>query len=745
MEGIQELRNRSGVIFTLLLFCAGLPCVSGAEIHRILVVEKSHAAIVSAANLLARDFSLGESNVFTVQEPAKPGPGDLLLTTNAPPAAHAELLGLQGQPMPPDSYGIVFVDGAAYIYGQRPRSLLYAAGDVNQWKGKTGGVFFRKPAFALRSAAQHGRLSMPEYVATLGINVLIGRSDGDVTFKDSLPEVYQKLGTNGQGAVERQAAGASERHQHLADECHAADIEYYPLLYGNDFQRWSPALYSAAMQVYPGARGTDAQSSWEKGSLCPSSPEAWKLMRAYVREFIQNSHADGLYATFWDNYGIYCQCDRCTNDGLNQFSAELYCCVSNYQAVASELGNKLVVRTWSSGAQHWYGSNWVHAPGNGGPSGEGTELWGNVFSNLPADIIIQTKVYQADCQPNPPFSELLGKASPHKEIAEWQITGQTTGRFYFPASTVDHTAWTMKKSHDLVGDSGGVSLFPGGTKNSRYDLFADILNSINAYAWREFAWNPNLKVEDVWLAWAVPIYGEKAAPFIIRALRRSEQVVNRLFSALGLGNDTNSGFAGTIDRREALLKYTNRYFQKEGREALEPTLENVQRVIDEKEDCLRQIDAMEKDLDEAGPFLKPEQLAELRTRFDWLREFAQVERYLDESLWRYRYLRHQSEMLSIDAGQMKYLANAYDQVNEHYKRMFQFDPNARFSCYDTTLGALPAKPTLGSPRALMDELYLGSLGCVEQTIGPGHVPSEWLRTIKKSAPAKANSKSAETE
>jgi hypothetical protein len=704
-------------------------------IQKIIVPLNSHPAVLSAAKLLASDFSLPESAIVSLTPTGPPHARELWLTTNLPDAGDKALLCLNGQALPVDGYGIIFTYDGIRIYGQRPRSLLFAAGDVDLWRARTNGLFVRHPAFSFRSANMGGQRSVVECVARLGVNTIIGQADIPVSFRNSLPEVYHQLSASDRDDVDQRAEGAERRHQRMAEDCHEADVDYYPLLYGNDFRNWSPELYAAALKAYPAARGTNAANSLEKGTLCPSDPDTWKLFQAFVREFIQRSHADGLYATFWDRYGLYCQCDRCTKDGLNQFSNELEVCVSNYEAAAKSLNCKLIVRTWSSGAAHWLGDSWVHAPGNGGPSGEATQLWGRVIGDLPADISIQTKVYASDCQPDPPFSDLLGHAAPHQEIAEYQITGQTTGRFFMPASTVDHTAWTMKKSFDLAGPSGGVSLFFGATKNPRYNLFDDIVNGINVRAWRELSWDPNANVEDIWMEWARPIFGDKAAPAVVRALRRSESVINRLFSALGLGNDTNSGFSHTIDRREALLKYTNRYYRPEGQAALAPTLENIDRVIAEKEDCLNQIAAMQKDIDEAAPDLNTAQLAELRTRLDWLREFGEVERYLDESLWRYRYLRYEAGLLTGDANQMKYLATAFDEVQKHYRRMFKYDPKQRFSCYSVPLGELPADPTLGTPLPLMTQLYQSSLALVVQSLGPESIPHDWLRGSPKLVPS----------
>ena len=274
-------------------------------------------------------------------------------------------------------------------------------------------------------------------------------------------------------------------------------------------------------------KGTPQPNSWEKGYLCPSDPLTWKFIRAYVEDFIEGSAADGMYATFWDRYGIFCHDDRCQRNGLDKFPNELLENVRQYHQALH--GKPLVVRTWSSGAPHWLNDQWVHAPGYGSFGGTGEELWGRVFKEAPAEILIQTKVYNSDCEPDPQFSPLVGKAKPHTEIAEYQESGQTVGRFYFPASAVDYITTTIRKAHALIGSAGGVNVFPGGTARTNYTPFDDILNSINLYAWRELSWNVNSDPAKIWNDWAVPIYGPQAAPHIVKALRLSEEAVNRTF------------------------------------------------------------------------------------------------------------------------------------------------------------------------------------------------------------------------
>jgi hypothetical protein len=717
---------RQWLLPLLLIIAEGMPA---ADFDHILVSVNCKPATQSAARIIARKLALPETAILSSRNLDVPQAGEILMETAPGTAAQIKLLGTTPSEIQYDGYAIIFKNGGALIYGARPRSLLYAAGDLALWKNHAAGIFLRNPSFAIRSATYEGHQPLAEYVAELGVNVIIGRQHvpNPVTFQNTLPSVYDHLSNEDRKQLEQQSRSVEQQSARFAQECHDADVSYYPFLYGNNFRLWSPALYAAVLKTYPSVRGTPAPNSWEKATLCPSDPLTWKVIDAYVKEFVEKMHGDGLYATFWDHYGLYCQDDRCQKDGLNQFPNELYECVRQYHDVLASMGKKLVVRTWASGVPHWFGNEWVHAPGYGGFGGEGTNLWSRVINDLPADIILQTKVYNCDCQPDPPFSGLLGHAQPHPEIAEYQISGQTTGRFYFPASTVDYTARTMRRSFKLIGADGGVSVFPGGTKQSNYSLPDDILNSINLYAWRELSWQINANVNQIWMDWAVPIYGVKAAPHVIKALQLSEDVINKTFSPLGMGTDTNSGFPGSIQRRETLLKYTNRYFLPAYAKYLKPTKQNIQRLVDQDAVCSQEIDQMFQQLNLARPCLTQAQADELNTRFEWLKQFAIVNCALNESLWRYRYLRHEAALLTTDPEQMKYLAEAYDTVLTHRKKLFQYDPNEKFSCYDVPLGQLQRHPSLGDPMPLMKQLYQASENYVESAVGPGYLPQAWLR------------------
>jgi hypothetical protein len=371
----------------------------------------------------------------------------------------------------------------------------------------------------------------------------------------------------------------------------------------------------------------------------------------------------------------------------------------------------------------------VHAPGYGQFGLSHPELWGRVIKETPGDVIMQTKVYHSDCEPNARFTTLLGKCAPHTEMVEYQQVGQFIGRQYFPASTVNYTATTMQRALKLVGATGGVQIDARGTSQPEsFDLLADIVNGHCIYAWRELSWDVNADLGRMWLDWATAIYGAAAAPAIVTFMRASEDACTWCWSPLGHGSSTNADFAGNIARREVLLRYTNRNYLPEYAAYLEPTLENIDRIAKEKAGCRKRLDEMATALEVARPHLTAEQAAELTTRFDWFRHFALCNITLDESLWRFRYLRALAAKLTTDPQQMKELAVAYDLVEAEAQKLFQFDKAQKLSCYRVPLGEIGRAPALGNPRSLMHEIYSQSLAFVLESVGPDYIPAEWVRS-----------------
>jgi hypothetical protein len=698
----------------------------------ILIPKNAHPAVRSAAQILAQKLGLIGTEIRSYSGAAAVRRGAIVFALKD---AHGVAASLAG-PIERDGYAVLTQDGGLLVCGARPRSLLFAVGETHHWLNLTGDApngtrtreWTRNPQFAMRFASHHGDTPVADQVSILGANSFIAQLHASVSLQKEMPEVYAKLDPEVQQRLAAAEAADVERNAALVKEFHDADVEVFAdLPYGNNFSRWSPELYAAFLVVYPSAKGVPEEHSWEKAALCPSDPATWKLFEAYVAECARQSQADGIACTFWDQFGIFCHDERCQKNGLDQFKNELHEAITHYYAAVAPLGKKLHLRTWSSGCPHWLGNEYVHAPGYSNFGESHYELWSRVINETPKEILIQTKVYHSDCEPDPRFSTLLGHCKPHPEIVEYQMVGQTIGRHYFPAATVAYTAWTMKKALELVGSDGGAEITPGGTNQSNYDMYQDILNSVDIFAWRELTWNIDAKPEDIANAWAGQIYPAQAAPHMAKLMLLSEKAANLCWSPLGQGSATNSDFAGDIARRETLLRYTNRYYLPEYAKFLEPTAANIELIEAEKKKCLAGIDAMFAEFEAAKPNLDERQADEIATRLDWFREFAICNVALDESLWRFRYLRAQAAMLTTDPDQFKPLAEAFDTVTEHAPKLFHFDPAQQFRCYSVPLGQLRTKPNLGSPLRLMHEIYTRSLEYMESSVGPDYLPKEWIR------------------
>ena len=558
------------------------------------------------------------------------------------------------------------------IVATRPRALLYAAGEPGRWLGvQPGRPVRREAAFASRMLNYTGSgHTAAEWVAATGANII-------------------HLARN-------------ERTRHV-QECRDADVECYAFLYGCDPSKWSRGRFEAYIAEHPEARGVERGRSWEKGVMCPSSPATKKFFMDRITELATSADYDGVVVTFWDDFGLHCACEKCRQSGLDGFPKEITAVVGWFEEAMKAVGKKLIVRTWASGAPHFLRDEWVNAPGYSSEE-DAIATWGQAFEKSSPSTVFQTKVYNADCQPNPPFSLLLGKARGRREFAEWQITGQTVGLQYFPASVVDHTAWTVRKAFGLVGSEGGVCLYAGGYKRHDYEALDDPANSINIYAWRQLTWDPEDSVDRIWAEWAEPLYGERSA-LVTGALKVSEGASVVAFSPLGLGAPTESHFAGNVTRREDLLRYTNRQYLKEGRAAMRPSTECIAAVVEEKNKALSLVATMKDKLAAAIEGAEPDAAArirELQNRTDLLEKHLVVSKALDGALWRLRRLRRLKDMGVSDANVMRDIENDFSTIRAN---------------------PYPLSAELGSPVPLMCDIHSNALVCVERILGP-----EWNKT-----------------
>jgi hypothetical protein len=280
---------------------AGAQTIANASptYRHILIPAGAHSAVRSAALLIAKGLGLEESAIGIAHTGAVPKAGEIALLSQPLPPHHRSWVGPQAPAPKFDGYFVAFCNGAALACGNRPRSLLYAAGDLALWRRRSDGFYLRAPAFELRTSHGTPGKSIAEVVSLVGANLMQG-VPAVATLKDSFPNVFRLLSPAGQDRLLHAQSEAQARCKALLQECRDADVPVYTSIYGNNFQHWSPALYDAVIQAYPSAKGVPQPHSWERAPLCPSDPMTWKIIDAYIRELMEQSGADGFLATFWD-------------------------------------------------------------------------------------------------------------------------------------------------------------------------------------------------------------------------------------------------------------------------------------------------------------------------------------------------------------------------------------------------------------------------------------------------------------
>lgn len=122
---------------------------------RIHIPAGAHPALRSAAEILVRNLGLKENAIATYKGATPHQRGEIVFALKETRGIPAALSG----PIERDGYAVMAADGGLMVCGARPRSLLYAAGEPDEWTGHTSGVWARNPDFALRLSGWHPRLS----------------------------------------------------------------------------------------------------------------------------------------------------------------------------------------------------------------------------------------------------------------------------------------------------------------------------------------------------------------------------------------------------------------------------------------------------------------------------------------------------------------------------------------------------------------------------------------------------------
>lgn len=283
-----------------------------------------------------------------------------------------------------------------------------------------------------------------------------------------------------------------------------------------DLYVWSHELYfpQEFFTFYPHTRGIDYD-------VCPS--------QKFVQDFIRNKYTElfenvpslkGIVLTLAES-GIFsitldrgCQCKKCKNLTTSQRVAKI---VSLVAGVCKKYGKEIVARTFRGGIKDLYGD-------------PGAEIIRKAYRDLPSYVKIMSKYCPIDFQGGEITDDPLIGAFKKEHLVEFSLDREWQGRTFIP--NITPLDFQKRIQHAVakrcVGTVARVDFcFP--EMEPEPDGIFNHPNEFNAYVCSRLSWDPNCDIEGCWKRWAKAKYGDKASSEVISALKKTEDISEKLF------------------------------------------------------------------------------------------------------------------------------------------------------------------------------------------------------------------------
>lgn len=240
---------------------------------------------------------------------------------------------------------------------------------------------------------------------------------------------------------------------------------------------------------------------------------------------------------------------------------------------------------------------------------------------VPAEVNIMLKASVFDFIQTYPRNPLLGKLAPHPQIIELDLLGLRLGQANLPWNCVNDLKTQLKSvavDTGIIGACGHIDLYRNSIENSA--------NEINLYAFSNLLENPEAPMEELWKRWIGRRYGTKAIPEIVPALKRTEEILPKIFYTLGfhfLSQMSNLppyyqvSNTGLIEFDILVTSQWDKLFKIRGEELLIPTTTIVDSVLAEKYEamslCRQSLENVERSI--SAGWLSGEKAEELNHLF----------------------------------------------------------------------------------------------------------------------------------
>ncbi len=408
-------------------------------------------------------------------------------------------------------------------------------------------------------------------------------------------------------------------------------------------------------------------------------PDLWKWLRAkYKKVFKLIPEVDGLVLTFAETeYELYnSETVDAGGDVLDSFLKT----VDVIAGVCEENGKTLIVRTF------------IHRP-------EELEILQRAVHRIAVElkhrknIIIMSKAVPHDWIPYYPYSTALGNTEGLPQIVELDQGEEYTAMNWVLHAEVEY----IKNAMDYAREKGVIGAV---SRIERYNNYAiGCPNEVNVYAFSRLLHDPSLTTGQIWNEWAVKRYGEKAAPYVISAMRRTFDITNIIIYPIGQWINNHSSMSNWGYAYSHLMDYGGTtvarwipgpYHMKNYHEAIRPDRDIFIKVSHEKDLARKLLAESVRDLESAKPFLSGDDYGEFDYYFTLTAEALDI--HEEHALAFFKTLRVVN--LRGEGGSSAEIGSLKSEIAVHLETLREQGAKFGAKYPDKVFGGLPALITL---------------------------------------------------
>jgi len=252
----------------------------------------------------------------------------------------------------------------------------------------------------------------------------------------------------------------------------------------------------------------------------------------------------------------------------------------------------------------------------------------------PQAVGVMTKCEARDWHGYLPNHPAIGKFGDRRQIIEFDLAGEYFGQAIIPYCTPEYIKerWLYAVKHGADGAVGRID------RHSNPAL--DTLNEINIYTLSHLLQDPRADTESIWHDYVTRKYGEKAAPFVISAMKKTKEILDKVYliKHFKFLNEHSSvptvGYAESHITSASLAIWIPEEKELEQR-LLHPDGELFHEILEEKDEAIKLAKEALSDIKKAKPYLNEKDYQYLYSQFKKELDVAKLWRYLAEAFYSY--------------------------------------------------------------------------------------------------------------